>query len=81
MFRSVRNVSRLIAIAYTLARHDALFPLEQLHIAPFALWIGRRFRKREIAGRPGERLALALQRLGPSFIKLGQMYIVVPMMQ
>ena len=78
MFRSVRNVSRLIAIAYTLARHDALFPLEQLHIAPFALWIGRRFRKREIAGRPGERLALALQRLGPSFIKLGQMLSTRP---
>ncbi|MCY4064916.1 MAG: AarF/UbiB family protein, partial [Rhodospirillaceae bacterium] len=69
---------RLIAIAYTLARHDALFPLEQLHIAPFALWIGRRFRKRQIEGRPGERLALALQRLGPSFIKLGQMLSTRP---
>ncbi|MCY3828426.1 MAG: 2-polyprenylphenol 6-hydroxylase, partial [Rhodospirillaceae bacterium] len=78
MFRPVRNVARLIAIAYTLARHDALFPLEQLHIAPFALWIGRRFRKRQIEGRPGERLALALQRLGPSFIKLGQMLSTRP---
>lgn len=78
MFRSVRNVARLIAIAYTLARHDALFPLERLHIAPFALWIGRRFRKRQIEGRPGERLALALQRLGPTFIKLGQMLSTRP---
>ena len=78
MFRSVRNVARLIAIAATLARHDALFPLERLHIAPFALWIGRRFRKRQIAGRPGERLALALQRLGPTFIKLGQMLSTRP---
>ena len=78
MFRSVRNVARLIAIAATLARHDALFPLERLHIAPFALWIGRRFRKRKIAGRPGERLALALQRLGPTFIKLGQMLSTRP---
>ncbi|MCY4396512.1 MAG: 2-polyprenylphenol 6-hydroxylase [Rhodospirillaceae bacterium] len=78
MFRSVRNVARLIAIAATLARHDALFPLERLHIAPFALWIGRRFRKRQFAGRPGERLALALQRLGPTFIKLGQMLSTRP---
>ncbi len=78
MFRSVRNVARLIAIAATLARHDALFPLERLHIAPFALWIGRRFRKRQIEGRPGERLALALQRLGPTFIKLGQMLSTRP---
>ena len=83
MFRSVRNVARLIAIASTLARHDALFPLEQLHIAPFALWIGRRFRRRQIEGRPienrpGERLALALQTLGPSFIKLGQMLSTRP---
>ena len=78
MFRSVRNVARLIAIASTLARHDALFPLERLHIAPFALWIGRRFRRRRIAGRPGERLALALQSLGPTFIKLGQMLSTRP---
>lgn len=78
MFRSVRNVARLIAIASTLARHDALFPLERLHIAPFALWIGRRFRKRQIEGRPGERLALALQSLGPTFIKLGQMLSTRP---
>ena len=78
MFRSVRNVARLIAIASTLARHDALFPLERLHIAPFALWIGRRFRKRQIDGRPGERLALALQSLGPTFIKLGQMLSTRP---
>ncbi len=78
MFRSVRNVAWLIAIAATLARHDALFPLERLHIAPFALWIGRRFRKRQIEGRPGERLALALQRLGPTFIKLGQMLSTRP---
>ena len=78
MFRSVRNVARLTKIAYTLARYDALFPLEQLHIAPFALWISRRFRKRHIEGRPGERLAQALQRMGPTFIKLGQMLSTRP---
>ena len=76
MFRSVRNVARLIAIAATLARHDALFPLERLPIAPLALWIG--LRRRTVAGRPGERLARALERLGPTFIKLGQMLSTRP---
>ena len=78
MFRSVRNVARVVKIAYTLARYDALFPLEQLPVAPFALWVGRRFRKRNIDGRPGERLAQALQRMGPTFIKLGQMLSTRP---
>jgi len=78
MFRAVRNVARLFKIAFTLARYDALFPFEQLQIAPFALWVGRRFRKRGIEGRPGERLALALQHMGPTFIKLGQMLSTRP---
>ena len=72
MFRSVRNVLRLLRIAGTLARHDALFPLEQLGIAPGLVWVARRFASRNTRGRPGERLALACQTLGPSFIKLGQ---------
>ena len=72
MFRSARNIFRLLQIAGTLARHDALFPLEQLGIAPGLVWIARRFAGRAARGRPGERLALACQTLGPSFIKLGQ---------
>ena len=34
--------------------------------------IARRVARRTRRGRPGERLAQALQELGPSFIKLGQ---------
>ncbi|MHA1567216.1 MAG: 2-polyprenylphenol 6-hydroxylase [Alphaproteobacteria bacterium] len=67
---------RLLTIAGTLARHDALFVFDWL---PGAQWVGRvarliwRRRDGSIAGlRPGERLALALVGLGPSFIKLGQ---------
>ena len=72
MFRSARNVLRLLRIAGTLARYDALFPLEQLRIAPGLVWAARRFALRRVQGRPGERLAEACQQLGPSFIKLGQ---------
>ena len=58
-----------------LARHDALFPLERV---PFGLGFVRLTRlvlgvRPEVVGqRPGQRLGLALQKLGPSFIKLGQ---------
>jgi len=72
MLRTTRNLIRLAVIIGTLARHDALFPLERLGIAQgTARWLARRLR-RDSAGRPGQRLARALQALGPSFIKLGQ---------
>ncbi len=76
LLHTPRNLLRLLAIATTLARHDALFVLDWL---PAAGWIARparliwRRKDPAVAGlRPGERLALALHRLGPSFIKLGQ---------
>jgi ubiquinone biosynthesis protein len=52
MIRSLHNSSRLIVIAATLTRYNALF-----------LQYGK---------RPGLRLARALEKLGPAFIKLGQ---------
>src|SRR5207248_807726 len=70
----VRHLARLLRIVVTLARHDALFPLDRVTgTAPF-LRVTRLVRhRRDIAGlRPGERLAAALAKLGPSFIKLGQ---------
>ncbi len=76
MRRALRNLRRVWSIARTLARHDALFPLEILG-APriFAIAIrlsGPRRIQAVRDKRPGERLALALQALGPAFIKLGQ---------
>ncbi len=63
-------------MARTLARHDALFPLENLEVAPVVVALARRLagpRAPESAtGRPGQRLARALNEAGPSFIKLGQ---------
>ena len=72
MISSVRNIFRLFGIARTLARYDALFPLETAEIAPGLVRAAKLLARKETAGRPGERLAAALQELGPSFIKLGQ---------
>ncbi len=79
MIRTLRNLRRLAGIGRTLARHDALFPLQRAGLAPgtvrFLGWM-LRFGAGPAADqrdrRPGERLTAALQALGPSFIKLGQ---------
>ncbi|TMJ28052.1 MAG: 2-polyprenylphenol 6-hydroxylase, partial [Alphaproteobacteria bacterium] len=72
MLRALRNSWRLLRVALSFARHDALFPLETLGIAPALIAWARLFAWRRDARRPGERLAAALQEMGPSFIKLGQ---------
>ncbi|MBI3447268.1 MAG: 2-polyprenylphenol 6-hydroxylase, partial [Magnetospirillum sp.] len=73
MFRALRNLNRLLTIGRVLARHDALFLLEDyLPAARFVAPLLRGGRRAVGAGRPGERLAEALTELGPSFIKLGQ---------
>src|SRR5258708_32669903 len=72
MLRAVRTTWRLLRLALSLARHDALFPLEILGIAPALIAWARLFARRRDARRPGERLTAALQEMGPSFIKLGQ---------
>ncbi len=72
MFRSLAHVGRLIGIALTLARHDALFLFEPMGASPL-LRAARIVRRRGTVARPGERLAAAFQEMGPAFIKLGQM--------
>ncbi|HEY2179690.1 MAG TPA: 2-polyprenylphenol 6-hydroxylase [Caulobacteraceae bacterium] len=68
---------RLAGVIWTLGRADALFPREiddhlptslQLTARALRLFASRQARE----GRPGERLARALVRLGPVSIKLGQ---------
>lgn len=63
----------------TLARHDALFPMEMAGLSPrltramrWALTIGAKPLPDIGSQRPGQRLVAALQSLGPSYIKLGQ---------
>ena len=73
LFRSGRHLARLVRIGLTLARHDALFPLDGITGAAPLLRVARIWRRGDGTGRrPGERLAAALTELGPSFIKLGQ---------
>jgi len=72
MLRAVRHLFRLLAIARSLARHDALFMLDRLDAPPLLRFIARTVSRRGSTGRDGERLAAAFQELGPSFIKLGQ---------
>jgi ubiquinone biosynthesis protein len=75
ILRGARNLVRLFEIGFTLARYDALFPLQQVAGAAPAARLLRRLRRRGAKAtslRPGQRLAEALQALGPSFIKLGQ---------
>lgn len=73
MLRSLRNTRRLIRIAITLAREDALFIFYDLGIAPaLTRSIDFIFGRRKKQERQGTRLALALEKLGPTFIKLGQ---------
>nr|MBC8337772.1 2-polyprenylphenol 6-hydroxylase [Alphaproteobacteria bacterium] len=77
MARSVQNFLRLLKVARTLARHDALFPLEEMEVTPTVVGLARLLAKgavdQESRGlRPGQRLARALHEAGPSFIKLGQ---------
>ncbi|HTX50303.1 MAG TPA: 2-polyprenylphenol 6-hydroxylase [Caulobacteraceae bacterium] len=71
------SYGRLIGAAWVLIRADALAPRELDPLLPpgpralartLRLFAGRRAR----SGRPGERLAGALERLGPVGIKLGQ---------
>jgi ubiquinone biosynthesis protein len=72
MLRTLRSLLRLLVIARTLAKHDVLGALEELRVAPGILWLARLVSWRRAEGRPGQKLALALTDLGPSFIKFGQ---------
>ena len=71
MIRAVRNGCRLLMLARKLARHDALFVFDGLPATRPLLFAARPLVRRR-PGRPGQRLAQALQDAGPSFIKFGQ---------
>jgi ubiquinone biosynthesis protein len=74
MIRFVRNSFRLITMARTLARHDALFPLDLVPGGKVLAMLARL--TAPFSGGStlpqGRRLARALEELGPAFIKLGQ---------
>lgn len=74
MFNWIRHTGRLIKIGYTLSKHDALMDLLKLFgDQPKALEKLRKFNvKFDVDGKPETKLVIALQDLGPSFIKIGQ---------
>ena len=72
MISTLRNAGHLLRVARILARHDALSPLQDLGAAPAVLALAKLLSKRGADGRPGQRLARALNECGPSFIKMGQ---------
>ena len=72
MWRNLKYSVRFLGIGWTLARYDALFGLEALNVSPILLFFCRLVARRHKGLRPGQRLSLAIQALGPSFIKAGQ---------
>jgi len=76
MFETIASLARLSRAIFTLARHDAILPAEYqpLYPAPIRLFgrAMRVFARKDNAENPGERLARALERLGPSYVKFGQ---------
>ena len=82
MIRTLSNLGRLIRMARILADHDALVPHEYANRAPASLRfaarvLGRR-RPANDTSAPGVRLAKALEGMGPSAIKLGQLLATRP---
>ena len=81
MSGTIGNFWRVWKMARTLARHDALFPREYMDLMPPRVRLLRRLlgsgRSKE-DGTPGQRLARALERLGPAYIKLGQVLATRP---
>lgn len=72
MKHPLRHVGRLLKIGATLARHDALFVFDLVPQVEPLVRLASPLVNRKAQGRPGERLAQALQEMGPAFIKLGQ---------
>ncbi len=73
MIRNLSNTAKLLKIGLTFAKHDALFGLEALDASPTVVAFSKLLAKRQTGLRKGQRLARALEELGPTYIKLGQM--------
>ncbi len=76
MFKRLSTVFRVLRTGWVLARHDALVPSEYAKDVPLPVrLLGALSRLFAIGGRasnPGERFAGALEKLGPAYIKFGQ---------
>ncbi len=71
MFGNFKNFWHLLRISRTLAKHDALFPVDLVR-SPFISFVARLARRKSKDKTRGQRLAAAFIELGPTFVKLGQ---------
>lgn len=84
MLDALRHGLRFLAVARAMARHRALFWVDELGQAPAGVKLlirtATRFapKKKGLPRGEGERLAEALRSLGPAYIKLGQMLSTRP---
>lgn len=81
MLSAIADYARLLRAGWTLIRRDALIPREYAHLAPAPIRIFGALTRIGARGkdeRPGERLAHALERLGPAYVKLGQFMATRP---
>lgn len=76
------HIWRLLRVAVTLARYDVLLPSEYYDRYPTGLQATHTalsiFAKRRRGRSVGERLAKALERLGPAYVKVGQFLATRP---
>ena len=76
MFKRLSTFFRMLRTGWVLARHDALVPSEYAGDVPLPVRLlgslSRLFAIRGRAENPGERFATALEKLGPAYIKFGQ---------
>ncbi|MDX2238376.1 MAG: 2-polyprenylphenol 6-hydroxylase [Hyphomonadaceae bacterium] len=82
MLAAIGHTFRLLRVAFTLARYDALAPSEYRQRMPAAYRVlGALLTPIVRARKPksvGARLAMALERLGPAYVKFGQFLATRP---
>jgi ubiquinone biosynthesis protein len=82
MANVVSNIARLLHAGFVLARYDAVVPADQLSQAPWyaraVLKIAKLGRVESLEGGQHNNLTVALTKLGPSYIKLGQFLATRP---
>jgi ubiquinone biosynthesis protein len=79
MANVLSNIARLVHASFVLARYDAVFPADQLPwFARAALKLTKLGRTESLEGGQNNNLTVALTKLGPSYIKLGQFLATRP---
>jgi ubiquinone biosynthesis protein len=77
----IGEIIRLTRVAWTLGRYDAILPREYQGLLPPAIGLlGKilRLGSSKLDGDPGTRMASALEKLGPAWIKFGQFLATRP---